>query len=401
MKTEVKLIKSKLGLLGLAEQLGNVSQACKLFGYSRDTFYRYKDLFENGGELALQEASRRKPNHKNRIEAAIEEQALKIALEYPAYGQVRASNELKKKGIFISPAGIRCVWLRNNLETFQKRLKSLEKQVASEGVILTEAQIVALEKAKEEKVAHGEIETHHPGYLGAQDTYYVGTIKGVGRIYQQTYIDTYTRVAQAKLYDRKNALVAADMLNDKVLPMYEDSNIPLLRILTDRGTEYCGAREHHEFQLYLAVEDIDHTKTKARHPQTNGICERFHRTMQDEFYAVAFRKKIYQNIEELQSDVDTWIKYYNEQRPHSGKYCFGKTPWQTWNDSLHLTREKMLETHYQNDISLQTTSETETGSGGDQPARDNLSDWNSQPGNQPRFSTIIPRENALENALPR
>jgi hypothetical protein len=401
MKTEVKLIKSKLGLLGLAEQLGNVSQACKLFGYSRDTFYRYKDLYESGGELALQEASRRKPNIKNRIEATIEEQAVKIAFEYPAYGQVRASNELKKKGIFISPAGIRCVWLRNNLETFAKRLKYLEKQVASEGVILTEAQIVALEKAKEEKVAHGEIETHHPGYLGAQDTYYVGTIKGVGRIYQQTYIDTYTRVAQAKLYDRKNALVSADMLNDKVLPMYEESNIPLLRILTDRGTEYCGAREHHEYQLYLAVEDIDHTKTKARHPQTNGICERFHRTMQDEFYAVAFRKKIYQNLDELQSDVDTWIKYYNEQRPHSGKYCFGKTPWQTWNESLHLTKEKMLNTHYQNDVSLRPTGETETGSGGDQPARDNLPDWNGQPGIEPRFSMIIPRKNAFENALPR
>lgn len=401
MNTEVKLIKTKLGLLNLSEQLGNVSQACKIFGYSRDSFYRFKELYDQGGELALQEVSRRKPNFKNRIEEAIEEQAKQIAFDFPAFGQVRASNELKKKGVFISPAGIRCVWLRNDMETFPKRLKLLEKRAAQEGLVLTEAQVVALEKAKEEKQAHGEIETHHPGYLGAQDTYYIGTIKGVGRIYQQTYIDTYAKVAQVKLYDRKNALVAADMLNDRVLPLYEQSNIPLLRILTDRGTEYCGAREHHEYQLYLAIEDIDHTRTKAKHPQTNGICERFHRTMQDEFYAVAFRKKIYNSIDELQADVDLWLDYYNKERPHSGKYCLGRTPWQTWNDSLHLTKNKMLDTLYQKDVSSLLTGEAETGSGGDQLVRNILSDWNGQGATKsPHFLTNIPRVNAFENSLP-
>jgi hypothetical protein len=401
MNTEVKLIKTKLGLLNLSEQLGNVSQACKIFGYSRDSFYRFKELYDQGGELALQEVSRRKPNFKNRIEEAIEEQAKQIAFEFPAFGQVRASNELKKKGVFISPAGIRCVWLRNDMETFPKRLKLLEKRAAQEGLVLTEAQVTALERAKEEKQAHGEIETHHPGYLGAQDTYYIGTIKGVGRIYQQTYIDTYAKVAQVKLYDRKNALVAADMLNDRILPLYEQSNIPLLRILTDRGTEYCGAREHHEYQLYLAIEDIDHTRTKAKHPQTNGICERFHRTMQDEFYAVAFRKKIYNSIDELQADVDLWLDYYNKERPHSGKYCLGRTPWQTWNESLHLTKNKMLNTLYQKDVSSLLTGEAETGSGGDQLVRNILSDWNGQGAiKSPHFLTNIPRVNAFENSLP-
>ncbi len=160
------------------------------------------------------------------------------------------------------------------------------------------SQLAALERAKEEKEAHGEIETENPGYLGSQDTFYVGTLKGVGRIYQQTFVDTYSKVAMAKLYDRKNALVAADMLNDRVLPFFEKHEIPLLRILTDRGTEYCGSREHHEYQLYLAIENIDHTKTKARSPQTNGICERFHKTILQEFYQVAFRKKIYKTLEE-------------------------------------------------------------------------------------------------------
>lgn len=353
-----KIIKPKLGLLELAKQLGNVSQACNVMGYSRDSFYRFKQLYETGGDEALQEITRKKPNIKNRVPEHVEEAVIAMAIENPALGQVRASNELNTRGVLVSPTGVRSIWLRNDLETLNKRLKALEAKVAQDGILLTEEQLKMLEKAKVEKEAHGEIETEHPGYLGSQDTYYVGNMKGVGRIYQQTFIDTYSRVAFAKLYTEKTAITAAHALNETVVPWFESQEVPLLRILTDRGTEYCGLVETHAFQLYLAVENIDHSRTKARHPQTNGICERFHKTMKNEFYDVAFRKKIYNSLEELQVDVNEWLRKYNEFRPHSGKYCYGKTPMQTFLDSKRIAIEKSCGTLLGKSDSLSNHTET-------------------------------------------
>jgi len=340
--TNNPIIKHKAGLLNLAEELNNVSRACKIMGVSRDTFYRYQELAEEGGIDALINRSRRVPNLKNRVDEAIERTVVDYAVEFPAHGQHRTSNELRKKGVFISGSGVRSIWQRHNLENFRKRLKALEKKVADEGIVLNDAQIAALEKKAHDDEACGEIETAHPGYLGSQDTFYVGNLKGVGRIYQQTFVDTFSKVAHCKLYTNKTPITAADLLNDRVLPFYEAQGLPMLRILTDRGTEFCGKVEQHDYQLYLAINDIDHTKTKAMSPQTNGICERFHKTILQEFYQVTFRKKLYGDLDSLQTDLDNWLWYYNNERTHQGKMCCGRTPMDTLLDGKRIWAEKNL-----------------------------------------------------------
>ncbi len=340
--TNNQIIKHKVGLLNLAEELKNVAQACKIMGVSKDTFYRYQELVEEGGIEALINRSRRTPNLKNRVDDATEQAVIEFAIEYPAYGQHRSSNELRRKGVFISGSGVRSIWLRHNLENFKKRLKALEEKVANEGIILNDAQIAALEKKKHDDEACGEIETAHPGYLGSQDTFYVGNLKGVGRIYQQTYVDTYSKVAHCKLYTSKTPITAADLLSDKVLPFYAANELPVLRILTDRGGEYCGKVEQHDYQLYLAINDIDHTKTKAMSPQTNGICERFHKTILQEFYQITFRKKLYDNLGDLQKDLGEWLDYYNNRRTHQGKMCCGRTPMDTLLNGKQIWAQKNL-----------------------------------------------------------
>lgn len=343
MTQQQYIINRKVNIVELAQTLGNISEACRNLGVSRQHYYDIKGAIAEDGIEGLLEKSRRSPRVANRISPEIEKLILEYALEYPTHGQARVENELKAKGIRISSGGVRGVWGRHNLLRKTDRLKHLEKYAAESGKVLTESQVVALENAKEAKETIGEIETYHPGFLLGQDTYYVGYIKGVGKIYQQTGIDTFSNVGFAKLYMDKTAITAADFLNDKVLPFFDLEQVKLLRVLTDRGTEYSGKIEQHPYQLFLHLNDIEHSRTKAYHPQTNGCTERLNQIIQEEFYAVAFRKTHYKSLEQIQTDLDTFMTYYNEKRTNQGKRCQGRTPKQTWDDGYELYTKYVLE----------------------------------------------------------
>lgn len=343
MTQQQYIIRRKLNIVDLGATLGNISEACRRLNVSRSHYYDIKNAIQEEGLDGLLEKSRKAPRVGNRVAPEVETKVLEYSLQYPTHGQVRVENELKQKGIQVSAGGVRGIWIRHGIQTKALRLKWLEESVAKTGMVLTESQVQALESAKQEKEAHGEIETHHPGFLLGQDTYYVGYVKGVGKLYQQTGIDTFSNVGFAKLYLDKTAITAADFLNDKVLPFFDSHGIRLLRTLTDRGTEYNGDENSHPYQLYLHLNDIEHSKTKARSPQTNGCTERMNQIIQDEFYAVAFRKKLYTSIEQIQADLDEWIKEYNELRTNQGKRCQGKTPMQTFLDGLELYQKYVYE----------------------------------------------------------
>jgi hypothetical protein len=334
------LIDRKLNMIELAKTLGNISEACRALGVTRQHYYDVKSVVEEHGVLGLIEKAKNRPNRRNRVPIEFEELVLDYSLNFPTHGQVRVSNELfKQKGIKISSGGIRCIWIRNRLEKVKFRVERLEKWASQNTGLLSESQVIALEESRKEKEEIGEIETHHPGYLLGQDTYYVGYIKGVGKIYQQTGIDTYSSVGFAKLYQDKEAITAADFVNSKVLPFFDQNKIPLLHTLTDRGTEYCGQLDKHPYQLLLQLNGIEHRKTKAYHPQTNGITEKLNQTIKNEFYQVIFRKKLFSTLEELQTELDEFMNYYNTQRTHQGKRCLGKTPMETFKENLALARE--------------------------------------------------------------
>ena len=329
MTRQQYVIKRKLNVLELGRELGNISDACRKLGISRQHYYDIRKAVAEDGIDGLVEKSRKVARVRNRVDSEVEEAILQYSLEYPTHGQVRVANELRKMGKDISAGGVRSVWMRHDLEIKSKRLKRLERWAAENTAILTESQVDALERVKEVEVAHGEIETFHPGFLFAQDTCYIGTIKGVGRIYQQTGIDTYSNVGFAKVYAEKTALVAADFMNDKVLPFFDEQGMTVLRVLTDRGTEYNGLADNHPYELFLHLNGIDHSTTKVRHPQTNGCVERLNQIIQDEFYSVAFRRKLYSSLEEVQADLDTFMLEYNTKRTNEGKRCLGKTPMET------------------------------------------------------------------------
>jgi transposase InsO family protein len=316
----------KLSLLQLAEELQNVSKACQIMGFHRDTFYEVRRAFQCGGVAGLVE-DRRGPRgpHPNRVSAEIESEILAYALQWPTHGAQRVSNELRLRGTTVSPSGVRGVWMRHQLETRHKRLLRLEREAQGTTFVLSDAQMALLERHSTDfRCRH--VEASRPGELLNQDTFYWGTLKGVGKVYVQVVIDVFCSWAFAKVYLHKMPISACDLLYARVLPFYEALAIPVGAVLTDNGREFCGRADQHPYELLVTMEGIDHRTTKVRSPRTNGFVERMNRTLLDECFRVAGRQTWYTEIAEIQRDLDRFLAYYNHERTHQGYRLQGRTP---------------------------------------------------------------------------
>ena len=338
MTATAQSTKRKLSLLQLAEELGNVSKACKIMGYHRDTFYEVRRAFQVGGLSALVEQRRGPKNaHPNRVAPEIEEHILALSLEFPTYGAQRIANELRLREVNVSPSGVRGVWLRHDLETRYKRLMRLELHAQDETVVLSDKQVELLERHScEFRLRH--VEASAPGELLNQDTFYWGTLKGVGKVYVQVVVDVFCSLAFAKVYTSKMPITSAELLYERVLPFYDALGVKVKAVLTDNGREYCGRPDNHPYELFLQLEDIEHRTTKVRSPRTNGFVERMNRTLLDECFRVAGRTTWYISPEEIQRDLDKFLVFYNLKRSHQGYRLKGRTPAQALCEALGRKR---------------------------------------------------------------
>lgn len=328
MTAKKKLAQKRLTLLQLAEKLGNVSKACQMHKVSRSQFYEYKRAFQEFGLSGLIDKPPIPGSHPNEISEEARQQIIDMSLKHPCAGQQRIADQLQLAGVSVSPGTVRNIWIKEDMETRYKRLLMLEEKTAAEGFELTEEHIRLLEKANP-CFRERHVESEYPGQLISQDTFYVGHLKGVGRIYLQAVVDTYGSFAFGKLYTSKRPETAVDILYDRVLPFYEEHQLKVEALLTDNGTEYKGRPMIHLYEIFLDFNDIEHRTTKVGNPRTNGFVERFNRTVLDEFFRKAFREKFYESLEALQADLDAWLNYYNHERPHRGYRNMGRRPIET------------------------------------------------------------------------
>ena len=340
MTTIDKIARRKLSLLDLAQELSNVSRACKVMGYSRQQFYEIRRNFQTYGSQGLiDRLPGAKGPHPNRVPAGIEEAVLAHGLDHPCHGALRVEQELRLKGLAVSSSGIRGVWQRHNLLTKHERLLRLEKETSQRVIELSEEQTRLLERFSPE-FRERHIEAPHTGSLVAVDTFFVGTLKGVGKIYMQSVIDCHSRYAFARLYPSKLPVTAVHILNHDVIPTFEAHEAKIDVVLSDNGREFCGRPDQHPYELFLQLEEIDHRTTRVKRPQSNGIVERFHRTVLDEHFRVEGRRTWFETIEEMQTVLDEWLIAYNTKRPHQGRNMNGRTPIHAFNQGLPKPGQK-------------------------------------------------------------
>lgn len=295
-----------------------VTALCDQYGRSRTWFYRWRCRYQLYGEAGLRNITRDQPAMPNKTPLDVEMKILDYIEHYPSHGPVRIADELHKTGIMVKPSAVYNVLKRHDLNTRKKRLEHLR---IKQGVVATPADL----DRDRERSKHRSLDTRYPGHIVGMDVFYVGTLKGVGRIYQFTAIDTYSSFAWAKLYTDKSALSACDFMMHVTNTSLD---VMIRSVLTDNGKEFTThhASKDHKFERLLSALSIKHRLTKVRHPWTNGACERLNRTLLEEFYQIAFRSKIYDSVDELNSDLLQFIEFYNCQRTHHGKRTKGNVP---------------------------------------------------------------------------
>jgi len=335
-----KAARRKLNLLELANDLGNVSEACRRIGYSREHFYEIRRNYQTFGSEGLLDKARGPKNpHPNRATEEQEKAVLEYCLEYPVHGALRVSQQLILRNIHIGVGAIRGIWQRHNMLLKCQRLLRLEQHYKNNNIALTENHIKLLEKFDPE-FRERHIKADFTGDLVGIDTFMVGNLKGIGKIYLQTVVDCHSRFAFGHLYTSKVPVTAVHVLNDKVLPFFEEHNCSVITILSDNGREYCGRPDHHPFELFLQLEEIEHRTTQVRRPQSNGIVERLHRTLLDEHFRIQGRIKFYESLEEMQADLDSYLHIYNYERAHQGRNMNGRTPHQVFVEGIPNSQSK-------------------------------------------------------------
>lgn len=334
MTTDQKVARRKLSLLELATELGNVSKACKLIGYSRQQFYEIRRNFQTfGSEGLLDRLPGPRGPHPNRVDEAVEKAILDYCLTSPTHGPLRVAQYLVLQGVQVSSTGVRGVWSRHGLLTRHERLMRLEQTVRGQSLKLSDEQVRLLERFSPE-FRDRHIEANHTGDLVAVDTFMVGSLKGVGRVYLQSVIDCHSRYAWGRLYTSKLPLTAVHVLNEDVLPFFEEHEARIETVLSDNGREFCGRPDRHPYELFLQLEGIEHRTTKVRRPQSNGFVERLHRTLLDEHFRIQGRQVWYESVEEMQKSLESYLQHYNRERPHQGRGMNGRTPYYAFLEGL-------------------------------------------------------------------
>ena len=340
MNPTEKVARHRLSVLELAEALGNVAEACRRRGMTRTQFYEDKRRFQTHGLEGLKDLPPVHRTHPQTTPPAVVERIPALSLEHPAWGCCRLSAVLKLEGVSVSSPTVQNILAKHGMATRYDRLLRLEEQAASEPIELTAEQVALIEKANP-AFAERHVESSKPGELLCQDLFSVGHLEGVGKVYLDAVVDTYGSHAFGFLHAGKLPEAAVAVLHNDALPFYEERGLAVEAVLTDNGRAYCGT-EARPYELYLALNDIEHRTTKGKRPWTNGFVERFHRTVLDEFFRAAFRTRFYESVEALQADLDAWLVHYNTERPHLGYRNRGKRPLDTIDDYLTSLREKSV-----------------------------------------------------------